>query len=330
MIDRIQLRKPLTPSEVDKVVQTCHLLPVNSDNVKYKSGPDRKLTGVTVKIDTNGVAHIACSLHKIYNKNRYGCLDNTGICTVGDIRFAALELLPQLVGVDTSRATIRTVEIGMTMTMNHDPTIYVGWIVSITVRNEAKEFFTDPDYMADSLKSTIRKNARHSYKIYSKTREIRDKRRAAAARVSAADRFLRIETKHVYKDKKLPTLAEYVTTAHLRRLILQFVRDWSTAKFASYIPEADVVPSAAHLWASMIQIYGITEFRRQTDRMFDAKAITAASCQKRMAFADEWGNAGKRYTAGAKSPYGDEFLRVLRMNSMAIKNEAEAGAVKCP
>ena len=330
MIDRIQLRRPLTPSEVDKVVHTCKLMPVNSDNVKYKSGPDRKLTGVTVKIDTKDVAHIACSLHKIYNKNRHGRLDNTGICTVGDIRFAALELLPRLVGVDTSRATIRTVEIGMTMTMEHDPTTYVGWILSITERNAVKEFFTDPDYMADSLKTTIRKNARHSYKIYSKTREIKDKRRTAAARDAEADRYLRIETKHVYKDKTLPTLAWYVSTEHLRKLMTQFVREWSTAKFAAYAPETDAAPSEADRWAAMIQIYGITEFRRQTDRMFDAEAITAEGYKKRMMFAEGWDNAAKRYAA-AKSPYGDEFLSAVRMYALAIKDKAGAGrAARCP
>lgn len=83
-----------------QLVQRHRLTSVGNEGSQwaYVSGEQRKLTGIVLKIDNTDAVYIECSLHKQYNRIRYGQLNNYGIFTMQQARQTLTELLARRAG----------------------------------------------------------------------------------------------------------------------------------------------------------------------------------------------------------------------------------------
>ena len=315
MIDQISIRIDATPEQVRQLVQRHRLTSVGNEGSQwaYVSGEQRKLTGIVLKIDNTDAVYIECSLHKQYNRIRYGQLNNYGIFTMQQARQTLTELLPDVLGMDIRRAVVRKAEIGLTMTMPHDAGEYIMRIVSVG----DKELIEEPRYRENFQKVTRQINTRRIYKIYDKTGESRQKRR----RDIPHSPMLRIETKiNFVKDRGAWTMGQFL--GQLPTLAIRFLKDWQSVIFIAFCTEQR--PHDEDRYATLLMALGVKRFNDITRIEHSDGRITADEKQRRDSFAARWNDLRrKEYARGILSIHEREYFDALKRNyNEAIADDA--------
>lgn len=236
MFDKITICAKVTGEEIAHLAD-LHQLHVwtNSNNtaVEYRSGKLSKISGIEVKIyklkkaDNKFTMTMSLSLHKYWERRKYGKLRNDTLFTISEARAAFDDLLFEN-GLIYEKVRITFFEIGLNLPVSYDPIEFIELVNYIGITE--KLMFVDANYNKDRQRTTLKpKQYRKYYKIYDKGWEMAEKRRTPIddERKPHAN-ILRIETVYRRQNERSD---KFFTEDNLNRIVKRFWIDWKDLFF---------------------------------------------------------------------------------------------------
>ncbi len=234
MIDLLTLTKNgLSDLEVKQIVE-FNKLQTNSkagklyyDNMNTKNITD----GFYLRIETNNRLKMVVSLHKYKNQIERKGFVNYDLFTMRQASKTA-ESLETQTGIQLNKLNVYGYEIGMNLYLKKDCRVYLDKIESIGLLDNKREFFVNPKYKNERLKTTyFYREMRKVFKVYDKNFEMAEKRRKED---TGHPNILRIET--VFNRVEKMPMEKFMSPANITRLTDQFIKDWRTIHFKN-LPE---------------------------------------------------------------------------------------------
>lgn len=187
----------------------------------WQSNEWGRFSGCFVKLEENGRLTVKASLHKLWQREQNGHLDNSRRMKLADVP-EAVRVLQSVVGVDLSTANVHYFEVGCNLRMERDPSEYIAELLTVEAEKGRKELYMDANFEEQRQKTSIKsKDMRKVLKIYDKSHEAADRGRS-----DVEPQVLRVET--IYKRQKIP-IAELL--ANLPTYARRFQLDWMACRF---------------------------------------------------------------------------------------------------
>ena len=285
---RIQFDKEAFPIAERNNLQSC----MEGKNVYYKSTRIANFEGITMTVK-DGKVQIKCSLHKIYYKNVFNELDNSGLFTM-DNAVKALDMLFNTIGVDKERAKITYFEIGLNIPTEHEPIQYIELVKSITtgkLKQQQKEMFNDANFKKYRQKTTEKhKNIKKVFKLYDKGFENADRKRTEPT----GEKILRIET--MYRRQSI-YVSDFFLPDNISKLAKTFYRDWVNVEFDRTITADKGTRQSEISNAKNVLLLGRDEYLIQVKSDFDKGILTAKQYRTIREFIRDWENNKHKYRA---------------------------------
>lgn len=309
MIDKIELSKI-----VDIEIEGAQIIDQNNleecrrgDKTFWQSTEWGRFSGVFVKLDESGVLSVKASLHKIWQREQDGHLDNSRRMRLEDVD-DALTILQRVVGVDLSDTIVHYFEIGCNLKMTRDPAQYIAELETVEAEKGRKVLYMDANFEEQRQKTSIKsKDMRKVLKIYDKSHEAADR-----GRDDVEPGVLRVET--IYKRQKipLPKLLEM-----LPQYARRFARDWIACRFKAEI-EADRGKKVSEIVkARDIMREGLDEYLERCRNDYLLRRLTKKQWETVRVFAKAWA-VEKVHYRWAPSVYEVEYKEKLRAELKAF------------
>lgn len=283
MFDRITIKARIDVNDIETIVLKNYLKECSEDDeIYYKSSAYSNFDGCTIEI-RGDTLKCSCSVCKLYHKGKSGKLGNSRPMTFRMAVRTIEELLLRLC-VKAENAVVTYYEIGVTMKMKHTADEYIRLVDSIAERT----LWNDANYQEYRQKTTEKsKYYRKILKIYDKTYEAKEKKRAVGSNI------LRIET--VYKHQSVPLL-QLVDNMSLNKMARIFYKDWSEIRFEREIIPAKGVKLSQLEKAREIQRIGVTRYKERYRIMYMEGKLTKKQWETLRTFANSWDVEKKKYT----------------------------------
>jgi len=229
MIDLITLtQKGLTDQEIKQIVKNNNLQ-TNSkagkiyyDNMNTKNRLDK----FYIRIESNHHMKLMVSFHKYYNLLKTGRYDNSNLFNMNEVSKTA-ESIGTETGLKMDELNVYGYEIGMNLYLSKDCRKYLDKIQTIGILEAKREFFVNPKYKNERLKTTyFYREMRKVFKVYDKNFEMTEKKRITNPEYPF---ILRIET--VFNRVEKMTMLKFLSPDNMQRMTDQFLRDWRTIGF---------------------------------------------------------------------------------------------------
>lgn len=309
MFDRVELRARIDfDADAVDIIDRNHLEACIKGPITFWASTEwGKFDGINMKLNTNGLVHISCSLHKLWRKWREdGKLDNSRMFTITD-GIQSIGLLEQITGISMKDAEVLYFEIGMSMQMEKQGDAYISMIDSVDCAKGAKDMYIDANFAKDTQKTSLKtKDMRKVLKIYDKTHEAEDRGRAG---VDA--NMLRVET--IYKRQRIK-MRDFVRRAWIDPYAMRFRNDWISLRFHQIMRAAPGMKASQIEKARVIKGGGLDAYLANGRRQYQDGAITKKQWETMRTFARSWPELEKNFemvpTAEEKE-YKSKFDRLF-------------------
>jgi hypothetical protein len=229
MIDLLILTKNGIPDEEIKRIVERNSLQTNSkagkiyyDNINLKNIVD----GFYLRIETNKRLKLVVSLHKYKNLLEKKGFVNYDLFTMSEANETA-QKLGAVTGLQLNDLNVYGYEIGMNLYLPQDCSRYLDKIKSIGILDSKRDFFVNPKYKNERLKTTyFYREMRKVFKVYDKNFEMQEKRRKED---TGHPNILRIET--VYNRVEKMPMRKFLTKTNMHNMTDRFIKDWRTVQF---------------------------------------------------------------------------------------------------
>lgn len=227
------------------------------------------------------------SIHKLWALMSHGALDNSGLLSMEDACATIMALMNKL-HMDITKVVSDKFEVGICMTMAHNPQDYISQMISIG--ETGKETFIDALYQKDRQRTTTKvRSVKKVLKVYDKTYEYETKGK------DVGEDILRCETIYRRQNVKLDHL---LSKQNLIRLQTAYWRDWSSAVFHRTIKGTKGTKASQLEKATCIMTEGLDNYRMRMRNAYMQRAITKKTWETIRVFCDRW------------SEYQDMFVTV--------------------
>jgi hypothetical protein len=271
---------------------------------EYKSGKDANFEGVMLSIK-DGKLQIKCSLHKVYFKQVYGALDNSGMFTISNAH-RALNLLFDYIGIEKERAKITYFEIGLNLPVKYEPLEYIKRMKSIMAGKTSVEkiLFIDANFEKDRQRTTEKKKTiKKVFKVYDKEFENADRRREP----KTGEHILRIET--MYRRQSIG-VSEFFSKENIDRLLHCFYKDWARIEFERKLTVDSGIHKSEMHNAEKVLLLGAENYLRAAKADFADGTITERKYRTIREFIRDWNDNKHKYRM-LPSEYESEYRQIL-------------------
>jgi len=261
----------------------------SGNKTEYKSPKSANFEGIFLSIK-NGKLQIKCSLHKVYFKQIFGVLDNSGLFTMSNAH-KALNLLFEYIGIEKERAKITQFEIGLNLPTKCEALQYIELMQSITTGKTAKEksLFIDANFRKNRQKTTEKhKTIKKVFKVYDKEFENADRRREQPT----GTHILRIET--MYRRQNI-SVSDFFHSTNIERLLSGFYSDWSQVEFSRKITADKHTRKSEISNAEKVLLLGAENYLSEAKADFTNGTITENQYRTIREFCRDWNDNKHKY-----------------------------------
>jgi len=192
------------------------------DNMSTKNRYDK----FYIRIESNQNMKLMVSFHKYKNYLETGMYDNSNLFSMNEVSKTA-EAIGTETGLKMDELNVYGYEIGMNLYLSKDCRKYLDKIQTIGILEAKREFFVNPKYKNERLKTTyFYREMRKVFKVYDKNFEMTEKKRLTDPEHPF---ILRIET--VFNRVEKMTMLKFLSPENMQRMADQFIRDWRTICF---------------------------------------------------------------------------------------------------
>jgi hypothetical protein len=276
----------------------------NGAKTEYKSPKSANFEGIIISIKGNKL-QIKCSLHKVYFRQTYGVLDNSGLFSITNAK-KALDLLFDYVGIEKERAKITYFEIGLNLPVTFEPLQYIELMQSITAGKTDKEkmLFIDANFRKNRQKTTEKhKTIKKVFKVYDKEFENADRRHEKPN----GTHILRIET--MYRRQNI-SVADFFSKDNINRLLAVFYKDWQRVEFARNITAEKGTRTGQIENAKKVLLYGCENYLQTAKTDFEKKLLTEKQYRTIREFVNSWKHNKHKYRM-LQTEHETEYRKIL-------------------
>lgn len=231
MIDLITLiDRGLTDEEIKHIIETNNLQTNTKsgkpyyDNMNTKNRYDK----FYIRIESNRNMKLMVSLHKYRNYLTKGEYTNYDLFNMDEVSETA-KAIGTATGLQMEDLSVYGYEIGMNLYLSKDCRSYLDKIETIGILDAKKEFFVNPKYKNERLKTTyFYREMRKVFKVYDKNFEMTEKKRTEN---TGHTNILRIET--VFNRLEKMPMVKFLSPENIQKMTDQFLRDWRQIGFDS-------------------------------------------------------------------------------------------------
>lgn len=318
MIDLLTLTKNgLSDHEVKQIVE-CNKLQTNSKagKIYYDNMNQKNLTdGFYLRIETNKRLKLVVSLHKYKNLLDKKGFVNFDLFTMNEATKTAQQLGTNT-GLQLNEMNVYGYEIGMNLYLPKDCREYLDMIESIGLLDNKRDFFVNPKYKNERLKTTyFYREMRKVYKVYDKNFEMTEKRRKED---TGHPNILRIET--VFNRVEKMPMEKFLSRANIQRMTDQFIKDWRTIKFKSLPQVPKGTSGTKQDLCALILKHGAEKVLSDAREQLKNKRLTPKQFRRIREFIQNEWETFKTELKVIQSDNEREFREALKNTFIIVKN----------
>lgn len=316
MVDRIVLVVGVNSSDYNAIRERVKMIECREGNeVFYRNTLAGRFEALELQL-RGGKLTIKGSLHKFYNKEKNGRLENIGMFSFGDARTAFGMLFARL-GITGKGAILTYFEIGANLIVPEPPIEYIKAMQSIKGVG-GKLMFNDANYRQDRQRTTEKsKTIKKHFKVYDKNHEMEERGKS----LPLGYNILRIES--VYKRQRRK-LEQFLSEENARKLVGGFFKDWESVYFAPVLKAKKGVRESEKAKALEIIQLGTDSYIAKMKEEYNLGIITKKVLRGAQEFAKKWETNRKKFqlteTEQEKGYFEAlrEFHKLLIMRVMPI------------
>ena len=285
MLDKMIFRARIDDSLVPGIVESFHLQRCTVESkVFYESSAYGNFDALFIRI-RDGTIQVKCSVHKMWEKQQGGLLDNSKTYRLSQARDMIRSLFDTM-GIEYKQVRVTYFEIGLNMRMAGDPLSYIESIDYVG-EAEARELFNDANFQKNRQRTTEKSRTKKKvFKIYDKTFEALERRR------TADENILRLET--VYKRQDI-RLDEFLEPFFFNKIANRFWLDWYAATFRRELIADKGIKQSQLEKAREILRYGKDEWLAMSRESYRSGRITRKQWETIRLFARAWPSLKVRF-----------------------------------
>lgn len=317
MIDLITLTKQrLTDTEIQSIVEFNKLQTnTKAGKVYYNNVNTKNISdGFFLQIEINKRLKLSASLHKYKNWTTNKGFVNYDLFTMQEAEQSAYKLLSNT-GLDLNELNVYSYEIGMNLYLPQDCRIYLDSIESIGVSDSKKDFWVNPKFKNERLKTTyLYREVRKIFKAYDKNFEMIEKRRTED---TGHINILRIET--VFNRVERMPLVRFLSTENLLNMTNRFIKDWRTIHFKIYTVVPPGTSTLKRELCNSILTSSPETVLNNAKVDLSSNRITPKQYRRIREFIQHEWNSFKKLITVEQSPEEKEFRKALKETFTLLK-----------
>lgn len=318
MVDRIVLVVGVNSSDYNAIRERVKMIECREGNeVFYRNTLAGRFEALELQL-RGGKLTIKGSLHKFYNKEQNGRLENIGMFSFGDARTAFGMLFARL-GITGKGAILTYFEIGANLIVPEPPIEYIKAMQSIKGVG-GKLMFNDANYRQDRQRTTEKsRTIKKHFKVYDKNHEMEERGKS----LPLGYNILRVES--VYKRQRRK-LEQFLSEENARKLVGGFFKDWESVYFAPVLKAKKGVRESEKAKALEIIQLGTDSYIEKMRGEYKRGMITEKAFRRMREFAQNWYHNRKKFQLSETEEEKGYFRaleacrKLLKISGMPIRS----------